>query len=94
MTNLDRLVAVLENARDTKNYCYVEVTIPGQDTTEIIFNHKDAIDNKIAYYLSMYNEDCVHRHCSDIRIVRAGGMMGLDMHDCTEEVFRVFAKEE
>ena len=93
MTNLDRLIAVLENARDTRNYCYVEVTIPGQDVTEMIFNHKSSIDNKIAYYVATYNDDCVHRRCSDIRIVRAGGMMGLDMHDCTEEVFDVFTKE-
>lgn len=84
MSRLDLIIAALEEARDNRDYGYIEVTIPGQDSTEIIVNHKSALENKIRYYLSMYDENGVHRYNPEIRIVNAGGMRGMEFHDCTE----------
>lgn len=84
MSRLDMIIAALEEARAKRNYGYVEVTIPGQETTEIIINHNSALENKIAYYRSMYDEDGVHRYNPEIKIVNAGSMMGMSFHDCTE----------
>lgn len=84
MSRLDMIIAALEEARANRNYGYVEVTIPGQETTEIIINHNSALENKIAYYQNVYDENGVHCCNPEIKIVNAGGMMGMSFHNCTE----------
>lgn len=49
----------------------VELTIPGQDKTEFIINEHSSIKNKLDYYKNTYNENCVHKKCSDIHIIHA-----------------------
>ena len=53
-----------------KNICFiVEVTIPGQDETEFIANKPSSIDNKLAYYLGVYNEQLEHKMNNQVKIV-------------------------
>ena len=75
---MDKIVKALEFARDTCSYGYVEVTIPGQDETEIIINDAESLDNKIAYYKKTYGEDGVHCMNDRIKIVSAGGVHRLE----------------
>jgi len=49
----------------------VEVTIPGQDDTEFIINRNKSLDNKLEFYKRTYDKNCVHKNCSEIRIVSA-----------------------
>lgn len=74
---MDQIIRALEIARDEFEYGYVEVTIPGQEETEIIINKAESLDNKIAYYKKAYGCDGVHCMNDRIRIVSAGGVNGL-----------------
>lgn len=54
-----------------KNLCLaVEVTIPGQEETEIIINRPSSIDNKLKYYLGVYDENLAHRMNNAIKMVQ------------------------
>lgn len=74
MTRMEKIVRALQLARDEYDYGYVEVTIPGQDGTEIIVNRKQSLDNKIAFYQRAYDENGVHCMNSAVRIVGAGAL--------------------
>lgn len=67
--NINYLETVFNNAKNQGLDVCVEVTIPGQDDTEFIINKNASIDNKLAYYKKVYDEKCVHKHCSGIHIV-------------------------
>jgi hypothetical protein len=71
---ISEVIKALEFAKDNCLYGYVEVTIPGQNATEIIINDNESLDNKISYYQKAYNEDGVHNMNENIRIVSAGGL--------------------
>ena len=71
---MQKIVEALEYARDCCRYGYVEVTIPGQEGTELIVNDSESLDNKIAYYKKVYGEDGVHGMNDRIKIVSAGGI--------------------
>ena len=47
----------------------VEVTIPGQKTTEVIINRNENLDNKLEFYKKAYDENCVHCMNKEVRIV-------------------------
>lgn len=54
-----------------KNLCLaVEVTIPGQEESEIIINRPSSIDNKLKYYLGVYDENLSHRMNPAIKMVQ------------------------
>ena len=64
------LINMAELAK-AKNIClFVEVTIPGQEETEVIVNRPSSIDNKVKYYLETYNDDLTHKRNSEIKIVQ------------------------
>ena len=69
--NREELVAVFNKAKENKNDIAVEVTIPGQETTEVIINRYENIDNKLAFYSKAYDENCVHCMNKEVRIVDA-----------------------
>lgn len=50
-------------------YAGIAVTIPGGDGTEIIINRASNLVNKLAYYKSVYDENLVHKHSPEIKIV-------------------------
>ena len=54
-----------------ENIClFIEVTIPGQEETEVIVNRPSSVDNKLKYYLEMYNDDLTSKRNKDIKIVQ------------------------
>ncbi len=64
------LIKMAELAKE-KNIClFVEVTIPGQEETEVIVNRPSSVDNKLKYYLEMYNDDLTSKRNKDIKIVQ------------------------
>lgn len=63
-----------------RNLCLaVEVTIPGQEETEIIINRPSSIDNKVRYYMEMYNDDLTSKRNKDIKIVQISAVDAEDM---------------
>lgn len=70
MLNKQDLINMAEIAKK-KNIClFIEVTIPGQEETEVIVNRPSSIDNKLKYYLGVYDENLSHRMNSAIKIVQ------------------------
>lgn len=70
-----KLEAIIEELKEVKEKGYhgfIEVTIPGQNETEFIINKPESIDNKIEYYKRTYDDNGIHKKCSDIKIVDAG----------------------
>lgn len=63
------LKGIAELAKEKDLYFVVEVTIPGQDETEFIANKPSSIDNKLAYYLGVYNEQLEHKMNNQVKIV-------------------------
>ena len=72
---LEKVIMILQNAKDANAYGYIEVTIPGQNKTEYIVNHPESLDYRIEYYRRTYNSEGVHNNCPDIRIVSAGSFI-------------------
>ena len=63
-----------------KNLCLaVEVTIPGQEETEIIINRPSSIDNKLKYYLGVYDENLSHRMNPAIKMVQISAVDAEEM---------------
>ena len=47
----------------------IEVTVEGQEDTEVIMNRNASIENKLAYYKETYNEDLTHKNNANVRII-------------------------
>ena len=47
----------------------VEVTVEGQEDTELIINRNASIDNKLAYYKEVYNENLTHKNNENVKII-------------------------
>ena len=67
--NREQLIAVFNEAKENKNDIAVEITIPGQETTEVIINRHENLDNKLAFYTKAYDENCVHCMNKEVQIV-------------------------
>lgn len=67
--NIKYLETVFKNAKENGLDVCVEVTIPGQNDTEFIVNKNASIENKLAYYKKTYDENLIHNHCNEIKIV-------------------------
>ena len=66
---LTDLIKMLEKAKEQKLDISIEVTVEGQENTEIIMNRNASIDNKIIYYKETYNEDLTDKNNENVRIV-------------------------
>lgn len=69
MTRED-LKAAFALAKDNKNDICVEIEMPNQKTTEKIINEYAALDNKLDYYLKVYDENLIHSMNDRIKIVK------------------------
>ncbi len=67
----ENLISVFDTAKLMKNDIAVEVTIPEQETTEVIINRYENLDNKLAFYTKAYDENCVHCMNKEVKIVNA-----------------------
>lgn len=65
------LISIFDTAKLTKLDIAVEVTIPGQETTEVIINRNENLDNKLEFYKKAYDEHCIHCMNKEVRIVNA-----------------------
>lgn len=77
----ENLIAIFDTAKLTKMDIAVEVTIPGQDTTEVIINRAENLDNKLAFYTKAYDEDCVHCMNKEVKIIDAWCVNFFEMYD-------------
>lgn len=69
--NREQLIAVFNKAKENKNDIAIEITIPGQETTEVVINRNENLDNKLTFYTKAYDEDCIHCMNKEVRIVTA-----------------------
>lgn len=69
--NIELLEKTFNEAKERECCICVEVTIPGQNDTELIINKFESLDNKLEYYKKTYDENLVHKNCSEIKIVSA-----------------------
>ena len=67
----ENLISIFNTAILMKNDIAVEVTVPGQKTTEVILTRAENLENKLAFYKKAYDEDGVHCMNKDVRIVGA-----------------------
>lgn len=67
--NRDLLISRAKEIKENGNMLGIEVTIPGQEATELIINGSDSIDNKIEYYCKAYDSNLVHSMNDRIKIV-------------------------
>ncbi len=65
------LISIFDTAKETKMDIAVEITIPGQATTEVIVNRCENLDNKLAFYTKAYDENGIHCMNKEVRIVNA-----------------------
>lgn len=88
------LISVFDTAKLCKNDIAVEVTIPGQKTTEVIVNRYENLDNKLEFYKKAYDENCIHCMNKEVRIVDAWCVNFFKMYDNRNgELFNNLAKE-
>lgn len=90
----ENLISIFDTAKLCKNDIAVEVTIPGQETTEVIVNRYENLDNKLEFYKKAYDENCVHCMNKEVRIVDAWCVNFFKMYDNKNgELFTNLAKE-
>lgn len=77
----ENLINIFDTAKETGQDIAVEVTIPGQTTTEVIINRNENLDNKLEFYKKAYDEDCVHCMNKEVRIVNAWCVNFFKMYD-------------
>lgn len=77
----ENLILIFDTAKRTKMDIAVEVTIPGQETTEVIIDRYENLDNKLEFYKKAYDENCVHCINKDVKIVSAWCVNFFKMYD-------------
>ena len=77
----ENLISVFDTTKLTKMDIAVEVTIPGQETTEVIVNRYENLDNKLKFYTKAYDENCVHCMNKEVKIVNVWCVNFFDMYD-------------
>ena len=88
----ENLIAIFETAKETNMDIAVEITIPGQETTEVIINRAENLDNKLSFYKKAYDENCVHCMNKEVRIVDAWCVYFFESYDKKDG--KLFRKEE
>lgn len=79
--NKEGLISIFDTAKLTKMDIAVEVTIPGQEPTEVIINRYENLDNKLEFYKKAYDENCVHCMNKEVKIVNAWCVNFFPMYD-------------
>lgn len=90
----DSLIHIFDTAKETGMDIAVEITIPGQETTEVIVNRYENLDNKLEFYKKAYDENCIHCMNKEVRIVDAWCVNFFKMYDNRSgELFSNLEKE-
>ncbi len=77
----ENLISIFDTAKETKMDIAIEVTIPGQETTEVIVNRYENLDNKLEFYKKAYDDACIHCMNKEVRIVDAWCVNFFEMYD-------------
>lgn len=68
--NKEDLRTAFKRARETNApYVFVEVSIPGAGSGEMIINKRENFDVKENFYLNTYNDKLEHNHNNKIKII-------------------------
>ena len=77
----ENLISIFDTAKLTKSDIAIEVTVPGQKSTEVIVNRYENLDNKLAFYTKAYDENCIHCMNKEVKIVTAWCMNFFKYYD-------------
>lgn len=69
MTRKEELERVFTEAKNKGMDIAVEVTVPGQEETELIINKNSSIDNKLSYYMRSYDDNLNLNANPEVKIV-------------------------
>ena len=86
------LISIFDTAILMKDDIAVEVTVPGQRTTEVIVTRAENLENKLEFYKKAYDENGVHCMNSEVKIVDAWCIHFFDSYD--KKNGKLFIKEE
>lgn len=65
------LIDICIKAKECNRDVALELTVPGQQATEIIIVKNENIDYKLDYYCKNYNEKLELNRCNDVKILKA-----------------------
>ena len=69
MTRKEEMKKLFAEAKNKGMDIGVEVTVPGQEETELIINKNSSIDNKLSYYMRSYDDDLNLNANQEVKIV-------------------------
>lgn len=69
MTRKEEMEKLFTEAKNKGMDIGVEVTVPGQEETELIINKNSSIDNKLSYYMRSYDDDLNLNANQEVKIV-------------------------
>lgn len=69
MTRKEEMEKLFAEAKNKGMDIGVEVTVPGQEETELIINKNSSIDNKLSYYMRSYDDDLNLNANPEVKIV-------------------------
>lgn len=88
----DSLIHIFDTAKETGMDIAVEITIPGQQTSEVIVNRYENLDNKLEFYKKAYDDDGVHCMNKDVKIIDAWCVYFFESYDKKDG--KLFRKED
>ena len=71
LKNYQDLIDICIKAKECNRDIALELTVPGQEETEIIIVKNSNIDYKLDYYLTNYNENLELNRCKEIKLLNA-----------------------
>ena len=71
LENYQDLIDICIKAKECNRDIALELTVPGQEETEIIIVKNSNIDYKLDYYLTNYNENLELNRCKEIKLLNA-----------------------
>lgn len=77
----ENLISIFDTAILMKDDIAVEITVPGQETTEVIITRAENLENKLEFYKKAYDENGVHCMNKDVKIVNAWCVNFFEMYD-------------
>lgn len=69
MTRKEEMEKLFAEAKNKGMDIGVEVTVPGQEETELIINKNSSIDNKLSYYMRSYDDNLNLNANPEVKIV-------------------------
>lgn len=71
MSRMQELENIFNKAKEKDHYVAVVIQMDGFPANEVIINHPENIDTKLAYYKKTYADNCEHKFAPGIKIIDA-----------------------